>query len=44
MVYRKKFKSFERRMYKITCSKCGNAGEVPFKPREGIQFFAEIVF
>jgi CxxC-x17-CxxC domain-containing protein len=24
-----------RQMHKITCSQCGNEGEVPFKPREG---------
>lgn len=24
-----------RQMTKITCSQCGNEGEVPFKPREG---------
>lgn len=24
-----------RQMFKITCSECGNEGEVPFKPREG---------
>lgn len=24
-----------RTMHKITCSECGNEGEVPFKPREG---------
>lgn len=24
-----------RQMFKITCSQCGNEGEVPFKPRPG---------
>lgn len=34
---KKPFRRFDgpREMHKITCSECGQEGEVPFKPREG---------
>ena len=33
-----------REMHKITCSKCGNEGEVPFKPREGSEVLCKECF
>ena len=33
-----------RTMHKITCSECGNEGEVPFKPREGTPVFCRDCF
>ena len=27
-------RSFEKRMFTVTCSKCGQPAEVPFRPRE----------
>ncbi len=27
-------RSFEKRMFSVTCAKCGGPAEVPFKPRE----------
>jgi CxxC-x17-CxxC domain-containing protein len=35
MGYRNSSDDDEREMHKITCSDCGNEGEVPFKPTEG---------
>jgi CxxC-x17-CxxC domain-containing protein len=31
-------------MHKITCSKCGEEGEVPFKPREGSEVLCKKCF
>lgn len=33
-----------REMHKITCSECGNEGEVPFKPRQGAPVFCRDCF
>lgn len=33
-----------RTMHKITCSECGQEGEVPFKPREGSPVFCRNCF
>jgi|SRR3989344_4310154 len=33
-----------RQMTKITCSSCGNEGEVPFKPREGTPVYCRDCF
>ena len=33
-----------RQMTKITCSECGNEGEVPFKPRNGAPVFCRDCF
>ncbi len=33
-----------RTMHKITCSECGNEGEVPFKPREGTPVYCRDCF
>jgi len=33
-----------REMHKITCSECGNEGEVPFKPRQGTPVFCKDCF
>jgi CxxC-x17-CxxC domain-containing protein len=44
MAFRKRFGGFERKMYKITCSKCGKPGEVPFKPREGTRVLCRNCF
>lgn len=33
-----------RTMHKITCSECGNEGEVPFKPREGTPVLCKSCF
>ncbi len=33
-----------RQMFKITCSECGNEGEVPFKPREGTPVLCKACF
>ncbi|MEM2173620.1 MAG: CxxC-x17-CxxC domain-containing protein [Candidatus Pacearchaeota archaeon] len=37
-------KKFARQMYKITCSKCGKPGKVPFKPREGMRVLCKSCF
>jgi CxxC-x17-CxxC domain-containing protein len=44
MAFRKRFGGFERKMYKITCNKCGKPGEVPFKPREGTRVLCRNCF
>ncbi len=33
-----------REMHKITCSECGNEGEVPFKPRQGTPVYCKDCF
>ena len=33
-----------RKMYKITCSKCGKEAEVPFKPRAGTPVYCKECF
>jgi|GEM_PF-3456402 len=44
MAFRKRFGGSKRKMYKITCSKCGKPGEVPFKPREGTRVLCRNCF
>ncbi|MEK6824763.1 MAG: CxxC-x17-CxxC domain-containing protein [Nanoarchaeota archaeon] len=38
------FNDRPREMHKITCSACGNEGEVPFKPRSGAPVFCRDCF
>ena len=38
------FNDRPREMHKITCSACGNEGEVPFKPRNGAPVFCRDCF
>lgn len=40
----RRFNRGPRQMHKITCSECGNEGEVPFKPREGSEVLCKECF
>lgn len=44
LAFRRGFRSFRRKMYKITCSECGKEAEVPFKPKEGIPVYCRECF
>lgn len=36
--------SFEKRMFTVTCAKCGNPAEVPFRPRENKPVYCSTCF
>ncbi len=37
-------RSFEKRLFTVTCAKCGGAAEVPFRPRENKPVYCSSCF